>query len=337
MPSVLLIPSSTDSEYSLSQLGYSDVFRYLGWNVLVGTPTCKFVCNRWIRDCDDLMAIFVQAGCELEALPIKLVNDRNITVFISLDTRVVSDQRSLIESIKNRVLYTSQEQCYCGDAKHIPFAGNILQAKLEKYDYWTDVVIVSDLSDKHDRAKKFIFPLLQRLDVSDMRFQVFGDATWNDSGYPHNEEVAREKLKNIYGTTKVCLNFQKSDTAESSICINERAFFIALLGTSIQICDNPLVAKYLTNYCTVADTLREFCDYIPIAVDAIYTDETQKLLLDGARYVAAHHTYFNRLADLAELSDLLDLKKAVLEVGTKISNDYCWDLQVKKSILKGCP
>ncbi len=337
------------------QQGYVDALRYLGWIVYVGDPKTKLCCRKWIEEYG-IQLIMTHSKYGIRQLPIKIINDNQVAVIVDIlplnSTNATidgpyefahDDEPDLINKIKVAAVHTRIEPhlwseymdgWHSSDINriiHLPAAGNILKALPPTCSILTDVAMVANFSHRQDIMKQLISPLFKRIELLGYSYQAFGDNIWQLAGLNYNGKLTDDttKLAHIYATAKVCPNVHTKNQIGLQAYVNERSFMIPLCG-GMQVSDNPMVSKYLGNYCEVANSTTDFMN----KVIGLIEDQSQRFdkMREGVKHVASHHTYFNRLTDLFRSMGLLGLSDETAIDGQRAAVRHCWEFNARSNV-----
>jgi hypothetical protein len=333
------------------QQGYVDALRYLGWKVYCGDPKTKLCCRKWIKEYD-IKLIMTHSRYGIRQLPVKFINDNNVSVVINLlplnSTNSTidgpyeyahDDEPDLIKEINSVLTHTSIEPDVWPEYMsgwlsrdvfpiHLPVAGNMVKALPPTCDVVTDVAMVANFFHRQDIMRCLVEPLFKRLDLLGYSYQVFGDNVWQLAGIRYNGPLTGDisKLSHVYATANICPNVHTKRQICTSSCVNERSFMIPLCG-GIQVVDNPLVAKYLGSHCNVATSTTDFIN----KVIRLAKNQPQRFddIRASVKHVAHHHTYFNRLVDIFESIGLSELGNDTSIKGERAAVRHCWEINAR--------
>lgn len=348
----LLIPRPGATS-KMSQMGYADALKHLGWTVYLCDPKSKLGCRRMIEDLG-IGLIMTHSRYGIRQLPVSVINDNDVAVVVEAlplnpTNKTIDgpyefahdDEPSIIEKIRDLVVHTRFEtniwpeymvgwNGYDIDLLHLPAAGNLVKAIPPTCSLLTDVAMVANFTHRQRVMKQLIAPLFKRLDLLGYSYQAFGDNVWEMAGVNHNGPLPLDgtKLSHIYATSKVCPNIHTERQIDLQACVNERTFLIPLCG-GIQVTDNPLTSIYLGSHCEIATGKTDFMNKVIGCIE----DQSKRFdkIRAGSEEVANNHTYFNRLADIFRVMEMTGLAYETEIKRKRAAVRHCWELNARLS------
>lgn len=353
MNKVALYIPRPGSSYKMIQQGYVDSMRALGWKVYVGDPKTKLGCRQLIEKYN-IKFIMTHSRYGIRQLPIDCINKNKVFVVIeamplNADDNTVDgpyefaheDEPDHIKEIENVLVYTKIEQvAWSGymdgwmdsgvEIMTLPPAGNMTKAVPPTCSPVTDVAMVANFTHRPNILKHLIEPLFKRIDLLGYSYQAFGDTLWQSAGLNYNGPLGAGgiKLAHVYATAKVCPNVHTEKQVREHICVNERSFTIPLCG-GLQVCDNPMVTKYLGSTCPIAESTT---DYINKVIDLV-EDQSNRAdkIRENVSHVSKNHTYFNRLTTLFNKIGLSEFGNESETYGQRAAVRHCWEIDTRLS------
>lgn len=348
----LYIPKPGFSSRMIQQ-GYVDTLRNLGWTVYVGDLKTKLGCKKIIEEYG-VRLIMTSSRYGIRQLPIDTINLHKVAVVVEglpLNPKNLTidgpydfaheDEPDILKDIENVLIHTRMESSvwnqYMIGWKNdklkiilLPAAGNMIKALPSTCSIITDVAMVANFRHRQDILKYLIEPLFKRIDLLGYSYQAFGDELWRTAGINYNGPLAIDipKLAHIYATAKVCPNVHTEKQVMNQICLNDRAFMIPLCG-GLQVCDNPMAAKYLGPYCSIAESTTDFINQ----VIGLIEDQSGRIdkIKSGVKHVSENHTYFNRLSTIFSVMGFKELAEETETSGQRASVRHCWEIDARLS------
>jgi len=189
-----------------------------------------------------------------------------------------------------------------------------------------DVGVVANIAHRHERFKKFLQPLLERLKMLGHTYQAFGDTFWQHTGLDYSGPLVGDikKIADVYSSSLVCPNIHTESQIFHEAFLNERSFMISLCG-GLQVSDNILAKKYLHNSCFVYPNNTDFINGV---IDQINNPTLrEKNTVDSVSHIAENHTYFNRLSLIFDVLTMRDSKLVSDKEGKRLSQKHCWEIE----------
>lgn len=321
--------------------GFADALDSLGWDVILHRAVSKLEIIEYIEKYGVSM-IFTGCRHGIRQLPIEAINRNHVRVVIEAkpfnhrndapSTGQVADplDAPLISMIEHHLLHTYYEtvawdRYFSGwfgmdlPIIHLPRAGNLVRALPSRLVPTHDIAMVGYYGDKQAAMVRWIVPLLHRLARSSS-IQVWGDELWRQVGFGNARPLinAFAKFTEIFGQASASPNIH-GDEDRRGLAVNDRVFEIPLCG-GYMITDNPLANRYLGDYARVVPTPTHLIAAVEEAVQhpALRFQD----MVGAATFVAANHSYFNRLAVIFHALGMDSDGRSAVEVGTKMALDH---------------
>lgn len=333
--------------------GYVDTLRDLGWTVYVVDPQTKLGCKKIIEEYG-VQFIMTSSRYGIRQLPVDTINKNQVTVVVEalpLNPKNLTidspydfaheDEPDILAEIESILIHTRMEKNVWDDYMIgwqrnglkiilIPVAGNMIQSIPNSCSVITDVAMVANFGHRPEILKHLIEPLFKRIDLLGYSYQAFGDELWHTAGLNYNGPLSADdnQLANVYATAKVCPNVHTEKQVINQAYINDRTFMIPLCG-GLQVCDNPIVSKYLGPHCEIANSTTDFMNKV------INLIEDQSGRIDRIKacveHVSKSHTYFNRLASMFNALDMKELADEIEDNAERAAVRHCWKLDARFS------
>jgi len=345
----LFIPRPGDN-YNMICRGYVMALRAMGWRVYVEDPKTKLGC-RSIIEKHGISFIFTHSRYGVRQLPIDIINKNDVTVFVDVlplndDELTIdgayemahSDEPDVLNQVNSLVLHTKIEKHLWDsyfktwlenyDIVHLPAAADIMNALPDTCSPMVDMAMIANFANKQGVMKYVIEPLCRRIDLLGYSYAGFGDEIWARAGlsYQGHMLLCGNNFANIYANAAVCPNVHTEQQVKLNALINERSFMISLCG-GIQISDNPLTGRYLSDSSEFASSITDYINKVIKSIECQH-DRFDRIRV-GVKHVANNHTYFNRLRDLFDVAAFTGLCDEIEKFGNRKAFSHCAEMDAK--------
>jgi hypothetical protein len=328
--------------------GYADALEALGWDVILHRATSKLEIIQYIEQYG-VELIFTGCRHGVRQLPTEVINRNRVRVVIEAkphnhrndapSTAETADPLDpvIISMIEHHLLYTHYElgawdRYFNGwfgmdlPIIHLPRAGNLVRALPSSLVPTHDIAMVGYYGDKRDAAVAWIVPLLHRL-ARNSSIQVWCDPLWQQMGFPMARPLinAFDKFAEIFGRASVSPNVHGEEDRRG-LAVNDRTFEIPLCG-GYMVTDNPLANRYLGEHARVVSSPTHLIAAVEEAVQNPFLRMSN--LVSAATFVAANHSYFNRLAVIFHTMCMDEDGRSAIETGLKLAKAHARALQAK--------